>query len=71
MTLPILSCLTLKAAFGLPLRKTIGFAQSLLRLVRLSWAAHSASQNRRSREGIYWGKSISPRPCHRTGSGKG
>jgi len=34
----IQTCLTLKVLFGLPLRQTIGFVQSLLRLVGLDWA---------------------------------
>jgi hypothetical protein len=32
-------CLTLKVLFGMPLRQTTGFVQSLLRLVGLDWAA--------------------------------
>jgi len=35
----IQTCLTLKMLFGLPLRQTTGFVQSLLRLVGLDWAA--------------------------------
>ena len=35
----IQTCLTLKVLFGLPLRQTTGFVQSLLRLVGLDWAA--------------------------------
>ena len=35
----IQTCLTLKVLFGMPLRQTIGFVQSLLRLVGLDWAA--------------------------------
>ena len=35
----ILTCLTLKVLFGMPLRQTTGFVQSLLRLVGLDWAA--------------------------------
>jgi hypothetical protein len=31
--------LTLKVLFGMPLRQTTGFVQSLLRLVGLDWAA--------------------------------
>lgn len=31
-------CLTMKVLFGMPLRQTTGFAQSLLRLVGLDWA---------------------------------
>jgi len=31
-------CLTLKVLFGLPLRQTTGFIESLLELVGLSWA---------------------------------
>ena len=34
----IQSCLTLKVPFGLPLRQTTGFVESLLRLVGLDWA---------------------------------
>jgi hypothetical protein len=34
----IQTCLTLKVLFGMPLRQTTGFVQSLLRLVRLDWA---------------------------------
>ena len=34
----IQACLTLKVLFGLPLRQTTGFVQSLLRLVGLDWA---------------------------------
>lgn len=32
------TCLTLKVLFGMPLRQTAGFAESLLRLVGLDWA---------------------------------
>ena len=35
----IQTCLTLKVLFGMPLRQTTGFVQSLLRLVELDWAA--------------------------------
>jgi hypothetical protein len=35
----IQTCLTLKVLFGMPLHKTTGFVQSLLRLVGLDWAA--------------------------------
>jgi len=35
----IQACLTLKVLFGMPLRQTTGFVQSLLRLVGLDWAA--------------------------------
>ena len=34
----IQTCLTLKVLFGLPLRQTTGFVESLLRLVGLNWA---------------------------------
>ena len=34
----IQTCLTLKVLFGMPLRQTTGFVESLLRLVRLNWA---------------------------------
>ena len=34
----IQTCLTLKVLFGMPLRQTTGFVQSLLRLVGLEWA---------------------------------
>ncbi|MCH2077775.1 MAG: IS5 family transposase [Rhodobacteraceae bacterium] len=34
----IQTCLTLKVLFGLPLRQTTGFVESLLRLVELDWA---------------------------------
>jgi len=34
----IQACLTLKVLFGLPLRQTTGFIESLLELVGLSWA---------------------------------
>ena len=34
----IQACLTLKVLFGMPLRQTTGFVQSLLRLVGLEWA---------------------------------
>jgi len=34
----IQTCLTLKVLFGLPLRQTMGFVESLLRLVGLDWA---------------------------------
>ena len=34
----IQTCLTLKALFGMALRQTTGFVESLLRLVRLEWA---------------------------------
>lgn len=33
----ILTCLTLKVLFGMPLRQTTGFVQSLLKLVGLDW----------------------------------
>ena len=35
----IQTCLTLKVLFGMPLRQTTGFVQSVLRLVGLDWAA--------------------------------
>ena len=35
----IQTCLTLKVLFGMPLRQTTGFVQSLLRMVGLDWAA--------------------------------
>ena len=35
----IQACLTLKVLFGLPLRQTTGFVQSLPKLVGLDWAA--------------------------------
>ena len=35
----IQTCLTLKILFGMPLRQTTGFVQSLLRVVGLDWAA--------------------------------
>jgi hypothetical protein len=34
----IQTCLTLRVLFGLPLRQTIGFVESLLRLVGLDWS---------------------------------
>lgn len=34
----IQACLTLKELFGLPLRQTTGFVQSLLQLIELDWA---------------------------------
>ena len=34
----IQTCLTLKVLFGMPLRQTTGFVQSLLRMVGLDWA---------------------------------
>ena len=34
----IQTCLTMKVLFGLPLRQTIGFVESLLKLVGLDWA---------------------------------
>ncbi len=34
----IQACLTLKVLFGLPLRQTTGFVQSLLRLIGLDWS---------------------------------
>ena len=34
----IQACLTLKVLFGLPLRQTTGFVQSLLQLIGLDWA---------------------------------
>ena len=33
----IQTCLTMKVLFGMPLRQTTGFVQSLLRLVGLDW----------------------------------
>lgn len=35
----IQTCLTLKVLFGMPLRQTTGFVQSLLRLIGLDWSA--------------------------------
>jgi hypothetical protein len=35
----IQTCLTLKVLFGMPLRQTTGFVQTLLRLVGLDWPA--------------------------------
>ena len=35
----IQTCLTLKVLFGMPLRQTTGFVESLLRLVGLDWVA--------------------------------
>ena len=35
----IQACLTLKVLFGLPLRQTTGFVESLLKLVGLDWVA--------------------------------
>lgn len=32
------ACLTLKVPFGMPLRQTTGFVESLLRLIGLDWA---------------------------------
>ena len=34
----IQTCLTLKVLFGMPLRQTTGFVESLLRMVGLDWA---------------------------------
>ena len=34
----IQACLTLKVLFGLPLRQTTGFVESLLKLVGLDWS---------------------------------
>jgi hypothetical protein len=34
----IQTCLTLKVLFGMPLRQTTGFVQSLLQLVGLDWS---------------------------------
>lgn len=34
----IQACLTLKVLFGMPLRQTTGFVESLVRLVGLDWA---------------------------------
>jgi hypothetical protein len=34
----IQTCLTMKVLFGMPLRQTTGFVQSLLQLVGLDWA---------------------------------
>jgi len=34
----IQTCLTIKVLFGLPLRQTTGFVESLLQLVGLDWA---------------------------------
>jgi hypothetical protein len=34
----IQACLTLKVLFGMPLRQTTGFVQSLLRLIGLDWS---------------------------------
>jgi hypothetical protein len=34
----IQTCITIKVMFGLPLRQTAGFVESLLKLVGLDWA---------------------------------
>ncbi|WP_417607734.1 IS5 family transposase [Primorskyibacter flagellatus] len=39
----IQTCLTLKVLFGMPLRQTTGFVQSLLQLVGLNWAVPDVS----------------------------
>ena len=39
----IQACLTLKVLFGLPLRQTTGFVESLLRLIGLDWAVPAYS----------------------------
>jgi len=39
----IQTCLTLKVLFGLPLRQTTGFVESLLRLIGLDWAVSDFS----------------------------
>lgn len=39
----IQTCLTMKVLFGMPLRQTTGFVQSLLRLVGLDWAVPNFS----------------------------
>ena len=36
-------CLTFKVLFGMPLRKTTGFVQSLLRLIGLDWSGRNFS----------------------------
>ncbi len=39
----IQTCLTLKVLFGLPLRKTTGFVENLVRLVGLDWVVPDVS----------------------------
>ncbi len=39
----IQACLTLKVLFGMPLRQTTGFVESLLRLIGLDWAVPDSS----------------------------
>ena len=34
----IQTCLTMKVLFGMPLRQTVGFVESLLKLIGLNWA---------------------------------
>jgi hypothetical protein len=48
----IQTCLTMKVLFGMPLRQTTGFVQSLLRLVGLDWAVpdYSTLWRRKSAE---------------------
>ena len=46
----IQTCLTLKVLFGMPLRQTTGFVQSLLRLVGLDWAAPDFSTSYRCQQ---------------------
>jgi hypothetical protein len=44
------SCLTMKVLFGMALRQTTGFVESLLRLVGLDWAVPSFSTRSRRQE---------------------
>jgi hypothetical protein len=38
----IQACLTMKVLFGLPLRQTTGFVESLLEFIGLDWSSHRA-----------------------------
>ena len=59
----IQTCLTLKVLFGMPLRRTTGFVQSLLRLVGLDWVVPDFSTLCRRQKTL----SVNP-PC-RGGTG--
>jgi len=59
----IQTCLTIKVLFGMPLRQTTGFVESLLRLVGLNWAVPDFSTLCRRQKTL----NVSP-PC-RGGAG--
>jgi len=46
----IQTCLTIKVLFGMPLRQTTGFVESLLRLVGLDWSGRTSALCAAARE---------------------